>query len=105
MIIIRPMAKWLLSTFAALLLMASCNSKATTTEQDQRSPITSIEEAKKYIGENFNDSIETLWVSDKLNDPMGFRMAIIGDSVLAAGYMPDGFEQQDGYRIYKYIKH
>ncbi len=29
-------------------------------------------------------------------------MAIIGDTVLSRGWYPDGFEQHDGYRVYKY---
>ena len=29
------------------------------------------------------------------------NMAIIGDGILKAGYMPDGFDQKNGYRVYK----
>jgi len=35
---------------------------------------------------------------------MGMNMAIIADSILKAGYMPNGFEQKKGFRIYKYKK-
>ena len=29
-------------------------------------------------------------------------MAIITDTILAKDFMPDGFEQRDRYRLYKY---
>ncbi len=32
------------------------------------------------------------------------NMAIISDAILNAGYMPVGFVQKDGYRIYNYLK-
>jgi hypothetical protein len=67
-------------------------------------PITLIEEARAIVSENFKESEETLWISDSLNDSMGINMAIILDEALNAGYMPDGFEQKDGYRIYRYQK-
>jgi hypothetical protein len=35
---------------------------------------------------------------------MGMNMAIIVDGILKAGYMPDGFDKKNGYRIYKYKK-
>jgi len=69
-----------------------------------RNPITLIEEARSVVSENFKEPIETLCISDSLNDSMGINMAIILDEALKTGYMPDGFEQKDGYRIYKYKK-
>lgn len=69
-----------------------------------RIPIIFLEEARTYVVENFQESVETLWISDTLNDPMGMNMAIIGDGILKVGYMPDGFEQRNGFRIYKYNK-
>lgn len=69
-----------------------------------RKPIISLNEARTYVSENFHESTETLWISDTLNDPMGMNMAMIVDGVLKAGYMPDGFEQKSGHRIYKYNK-
>ncbi len=65
---------------------------------------TSLEDARNYVTESFNEKEETLLVSDELNDGMGLNMAIIADGILKKGYMPDGFEQKDGYRIYKYKK-
>ncbi len=35
-------------------------------------------------------------------DAMGAGMAVVLDAVLAKGFVPDGYEQQDGYRLYKY---
>ncbi|NOQ71788.1 MAG: hypothetical protein GQ574_07300 [Crocinitomix sp.] len=64
--------------------------------------LTTVENAKKYVTESFNKKEETLLISDELNDAMGLNMAIIADGILKKGYMPDGFEQKDGYRIYKY---
>ncbi len=36
-------------------------------------------------------------------DTMGAGMAIIVDGILGQGYVPDGFEQRDGYRLYSYV--
>ena len=41
-------------------------------------------------------------LSDALQDSMGLSMAIIVDAVLARGWDVDGYEQRDGYRIYRY---
>ena len=76
-------------------------------EQEQstiQNPIKTIKEARAFVQGNFKNTEETLWISDELNDPMGMNMAIIADGILKAGYMPDGFDQKDGYRIYKYNK-
>jgi hypothetical protein len=37
-------------------------------------------------------------------DVMGAGMAVVLDKLLALGYMPDGFEQKKGYRLYRYKK-
>ena len=62
------------------------------------------EEAIIFVDKSFSDESETLIIADELLDPMGMNMAIIADGILKKGYMPNGFEQKDGYRIYKYIK-
>ena len=67
-------------------------------------PLKTLEEARIFVQENFKNEEETLWISDELNDPMGMNMAIIADGILKEDYMPDGFDQKDGYRIYKYNK-
>lgn len=70
----------------------------------EKEPIKTIEEARTFVKENFRDKEEILLISNKLNDPMGLNMAIIADAILKAGYMPDGFDQEDGHRVYKYNK-
>ncbi|WP_459209088.1 hypothetical protein [Aquimarina rhabdastrellae] len=70
----------------------------------EQNVLTTIEDARSYVTESFNEKEETLMISDELNDAMGLNMAIIGDGILKKGYMPNGFEQKDGYRIYKYKK-
>lgn len=66
-------------------------------------PFTNINEAVKYI-ESFNDKPEKLMlaISDTLQDPVGINMALITDSILAKGWEPNGFKQENGYRIYLY---
>lgn len=66
-------------------------------------PIEKIEEAEQLI-ESFEGCPEDfeLPISDQLQDPVGINMAIITDSILKRGWMPDGFEQKEGYRIYHY---
>jgi len=65
--------------------------------------ITSLEEAKREI-ESYDGRPEefALAISDQLQDPIGFNMAIICDMVLTRGWEPDGFEQEQGFRIYRY---
>ncbi len=41
-------------------------------------------------------------IQDVLQDAMGVGMAIITDAILAKGWDLDGFEQRDGYRVYRY---
>jgi hypothetical protein len=66
-------------------------------------PYTEIEEARLAV-EQFDGSPEDflLPVSDEIQDPMGNAMAIVTDAVLARGWDLDGFDQRDGYRVYKY---
>ncbi len=33
---------------------------------------------------------------------MGMNMAILTDLALSKGWEPDGFDQEQGYRVYKY---
>ena len=67
-------------------------------------PLISLDDAVMFVNNNFKNTEETLSISDELIDPIGMNMAIIADSVLKAGYMPNGFDQKDGYRIYMYVK-
>ncbi|WP_115529618.1 hypothetical protein [Xanthomonas campestris] len=41
-------------------------------------------------------------ISNDLQDPFGVTMAVITDRALSRGWWPDGFEQRDGYRLYRY---
>ena len=41
-------------------------------------------------------------ISDEIQDPVGITMALITDVVVSKGWDLDGFEQHDGYRVYKY---
>ena len=66
------------------------------------------EDTRAYIGvtEITGDRFE-LAIADDLTfgdrpDVMGAGMAIILDAILARGYRPDGFEQREGYRLYRY---
>lgn len=89
------------------LVLVGCSQKDIKNqkmEQSDRTPIASLEEIKTFVSENFNDYEETLWISESLNDQMGANMAIVTSIILNVGYMPDGFEQKDGYRIYRYKK-
>jgi hypothetical protein len=89
-----------------LLLILGCAKEKQSIQSggNMRKPITSIEEARRVVSKEFKETKETLWISDSLNDSIGINMAIVLDRVLKAGYVPDGFEQKDGYRIYKYRK-
>jgi hypothetical protein len=37
-------------------------------------------------------------------DTTGAGMAVLLDKILGLGYMPDGFEQKSGFRLYGYKK-
>ncbi|HSU54648.1 MAG TPA: hypothetical protein VLT36_11370 [Candidatus Dormibacteraeota bacterium] len=37
-------------------------------------------------------------------DKIGAGMAVLLDKILGLGYMPDGFEQKSGFRLYAYKK-
>jgi hypothetical protein len=43
-------------------------------------------------------------IDDALQDPIGMHMAIILDRALKRDWMPNGFEQKEGYRLYRYKK-
>ena len=71
--------------------------------KNHMNPITKINEAIEYI-ESFNDKPEKLLlaISDTLQDPAGMNMALITDSILEKGWEPNGFKQENGYRVYFY---
>ena len=45
-----------------------------------------------------------LLVPDAMNDEAGMNMATITDGILAKNWLPDGFIQKDGYRVYEYME-
>jgi hypothetical protein len=72
--------------------------------------ISTTEEGLKYLeahdpsGDGFN-----LAISDSLTfagkpDTVGAGRAILLDKILGFGFMPDGFEQKSGFKIYAYKK-
>jgi hypothetical protein len=60
-------------------------------------------EALECIAAHRGDSATfQLAIADSMNDPVGVNMAIVTDRILARGWKPDGYEQRDGYRVYRY---
>lgn len=68
-------------------------------------PFTDVHDAVRYV-DGFSGTPEelNLAISDVLLDPVGISMAIITDRVLARGWEPNGYEQKDGFRVYRYKK-
>jgi hypothetical protein len=67
------------------------------------SPVATIEEANRVIEEYQGAAGDfQLPIANSLLDPVGAHMAIITDMILAKGFEPDGYEEKDGYRLYKY---
>ena len=56
------------------------------------------------MSKHFKNAEETLWIINSLNDDLGMNMTLIGDKILKLGYLPNGYDQEEGYRIYKYKK-
>ena len=49
-------------------------------------------------------AISDSFTFDGKPDTIGAGMAVLGDKILGMGYMPDGFEQKTGFRLYAYKK-
>ncbi len=70
---------------------------------------TSAEDAAEHVnattisGDKFELAISNDVTIAGQPDAAGAGMAIIVDGILAQGYLPDGFEQRDGYRLYSYV--
>jgi hypothetical protein len=70
----------------------------------------SAESATEYVKKtSLPESGFVLAISDAVTfagqpDTMGAGMALVLDAVLAKGFFPDGFDQKDGYRVYRYKK-
>lgn len=98
-----------LLTGIILIGLIACNNSRTKmtksqTMEKQRMPLKTVDEAISFIANKFKEQEETLWIANSLNDNTGMNMAIIVDKLLKAGYMSNGFDQKDGFRIYKYKK-
>ena len=66
-------------------------------------PFSIVSEAVLYVDALQGTASELrLPITDVLQDELGLNMALILDHVLARGWLPDGYEQRDGYRIYRY---
>jgi hypothetical protein len=71
-------------------------------------PFTTAEAAIRHVkslpfdGTPFELPIAEAFTLDGRPDPMGMGMAIVVDGILKHGYFPRGFEQRQGYRLYKY---
>lgn len=59
-------------------------------------------QATKITGERFELAISNGFTYAGRPDTMGAGMALVLDAILAQSYTVDGFEQRDGYRLYRY---
>ena len=71
--------------------------------QKSMNPYTDIDAAIRAI-KAFDGSPEDfcLPISVEIQDSLGMSMAIITDVILGKGWDVDGFDQKDGYRVYRY---
>ena len=66
-------------------------------------PITNVQEALAKIDEYSGKASNfRLPVSNSLLDELGVNIAIITDKILEKGWMPNGYETEENYRIYLY---
>lgn len=88
------------------VLGAACNHSGTST----MTKFDTAETAAQYVKQtDLAAPTFTLALSDNLTigakpDPMGLGMALVLDTILAKGFEPDGFQQESGYRVYRYKK-
>jgi len=72
-------------------------------------PFKSAEAARAYVvglkieGPSFELPIADGLTFADLRDDIGAGMAFVVDAILAQGYGPDGFEQRQGFRLYRYV--
>lgn len=77
--------------------------QTTTNEGAKANPFTSVQDAVTFLDAYKGTAADLkLLISDSLLDPTGVNMVVITDSILAKEFLPDGFEQKDGYRVYQY---
>jgi len=74
-----------------------------STSSPATEPFKEIDRAVEFIRSFTGEADELkLPISNSLNDPLGMNMAIILDVILEKGFIPDGFEQHQDYKIYRY---
>jgi len=61
-------------------------------------------EAHQPVGDRFELAISNSFTFKGKPDKVGFGMALILNRILKMRYEPDGFEQKDGFRLYRYKK-
>ena len=61
-------------------------------------------EEKPPLGDRFELSVSNSLTFKGKPDTVGFGMALILRRILAMGFEPDGFEQKDGFKLYRYKK-
>jgi hypothetical protein len=59
--------------------------------------------ATKITGDRFELAISSDFTLAGHPDTTGAGMCFVVDAILAQEYIVDGFEQRDGYRLYRYI--
>ena len=90
-----------------LLLISGCSPKSVTSVD---AIIRTAEEGVLQLKANPPSAGSfQLRISDSLTfagkpDTTGAGMAIILDKILGLGYLPDGFEQKEGFKLYRYKK-
>jgi hypothetical protein len=93
----------LLFALATLLGAGGCNRAARTPKM-----FDTAESAVRYVkGAALSEATFTLAISNRLTfagrpDTMGAGMAVVMDAILAKRFWPDGFDQKEGYRLYRY---
>ena len=61
-------------------------------------------DANPPSGDSFNLAISNSFTFCGHADTMGAGMAILLDKILGLEYEPDGFEEMDGFKLYRYKK-
>ena len=90
-----------------MLVLVGCGQKETAMSD---TIINSAEEGIKHLeahpptGASFQLAISESFTFAGKPDTIGAGMAVLMDKILGLGYMPDGFEQKSGFRLYKYQK-
>ena len=66
-------------------------------------PFTDVQAALEFVASYRGSACDLrLPIDDSMRDPIGMNMALILDHLLGREWEPDGYEQMDGYRVYKY---